>query len=168
MPTLEAGSKFSNITKSVNAYVRTHLVTGLGYTVYYAGQDRVGSLPARWVEADLIPGSGLAGVMAASDEGLSTWVECFLNFNCYEQMETGIGTSNLYSLITMVERIRERFLVGSAIDIKNYDTAGAPWAGSLMVWERPDITEVPIAPDSGIKQINISVPLRYHEVITIA
>lgn len=168
MPTLEAGSKLNNITKSVNAYVKTHLATGLGYTVYYAGQDRVGSLPAKWVEADLVPGSGIAALMAAPGAGLSTWVECFLNLNCYERMETGLGTSNLYSLITMAETIRGRFLVGAGIDVKDYDTSGNPWAGAMMVWERPELTEVPVAPDAGIKQINISVPLRYHEVISLS
>ena len=165
MPTLEAGSRLDNITKSVNAYVQMHLKTGLGYTVYYAGQDRIGTLPTRWVEADLIPASAIDTVMGAPGGGLSIWTECFLNLNCYEQMETGLGTTNIYSLITMVESIRSRFLVGSAIDVKDYGTAGTPWAGALMVWERPEITEVPIVPDAGIKQINISVPLRYHEVI---
>lgn len=168
MAILESGSRWDNITKSVNVYVQTHLKTGLGYTVYYAGQDRIGKLPARWVEADLIPGSGIAGIMSAPDGGLSTWVEALLNLNCYEQMETGTGAPNLYTLVTMVESIRSRFLVGSAIDVKDYGTAGNPWAGALMVWERPEITEVPTVPDAGIKQVNISVPLRYHETISLS
>lgn len=168
MASLEAGSRLDNISKSVNVYVQTHLATGLGYTVYYAGQDRIGTLPTRWVEADLIPGSGIADVMTYVNEGTSTWTECFLNLNCFEQVETGTGTPNIYSLITMVETIRGRFLVGAAIDIKDYGAVGTPWAGALMVWERPSVTEVPVVPDSGVKQINISVPFRYHEVHSFA
>ena len=168
MPTLESGSRLDNITKSVNVYVNTQLVTGLGYTVYYMGQDRLGTLPTRWVEADFIPGSGIAGIMAAPGGGVSTWVEMFLNLNCYEQMETGLGATNIYTLITMVDAVRQKFLITTAITVRDYATAGNPVSGALMVWERPDVTEVPIVPDSGIKQINISVPMRYHEVISLS
>lgn len=168
MAILEAGSRLDNISKSVNAYVQTYIKTGLGYTVYYAGQDRIGTLPARWVEADLIPGSGIADVMAAPDGGLSTWVEAFLNLNCFEHIETGTGAPSLYALITMAESIRQKFLITTGITVRDYATAGNPVAGALMVWERPNLTEVPVVADSGIKQINISVPLRYHEVIQIS
>lgn len=168
MPTLEAGSRLDNITKSVNVYVNTNVATALSLTVYYQGQDRLGTLPARWVEADFIPGSGIAGVMSAPGAGLSTWTECFLNLNCYERTESGLATTNLYGLISMVESVRQKFLVGTGITIRDYATAGNPVSGALMVWERPEVTEVPIVPDAGIKQINISVPLRYHEVIQLS
>jgi len=164
MPTLGAGSRLDNIAKSVNVHVQTQLVADLGYTVYYAGQDRLGRLPTRWVEADLIPGSAIAAVSTGSGGDTFTWTECFLNLNCFEQTEVGTGAPNIYTLITMVENIRSRFLVGSAIQVHDYASAGTAWVGALMVWERPSVTEVPVTPDSGIKQINISVPFRYHEV----
>lgn len=167
MATLYAGSKLDNITKSVNVYVDAQIATALGYTVYYMGQDRIGTLPQRWVEADLIPGSGIAEVMAAPG-GLSTWTEAFLNLNCYEHIATGTGTTNLYALVSMVEAIRQKFLVTTAITVRDYGTAGNPVSGAMMVWERPVVTEVPIVPDSGIKQINISVPFRYHETILLS
>lgn len=166
MATLGAGSRLDNITRSVNVYVNTNIATALGYTVYYAGQDRVGTLPQRWVEADLIPGSGIADVMAAPG-GLSTWTEAFLNLNCYERIATGTGATNLYSLISMVETIRQQFLVTTGISVQDYTQGGAGYVGALMVWERPSVVEVPVVPDAGIKQINISVPLRYHEVIAL-
>jgi len=167
MPTLEAGSRFDNIMKSVNVYVRDQLVTGLGYTVYYMGQDRIGTLPRRWVEVDLLPGDGVGDLMIAGGEALSTWTQAILNINCFEQIETGTGAPNLYALITMVESIRNKFLVTTAIPVQDYATAGNPWSGALMVWERPEVTEVPTVPDANLKQINISVPLRYHEVINL-
>lgn len=168
MPTLEAGSRLDNITKSINVFVQSQIVTGLGHKVFYMGQDRLDTLPTRWVEADFIPGAGIEVIMSAPGGGVSTWTECFLNINCFEQMETGIGTPNLYALITMVETIRQKFLIGTGIPIRDYGTAGNPVAGALMVWERPNVTEVPIVPDAGIKQINISVPFRYHEVIQLS
>lgn len=167
MPTLEAGSRLDNIVKSVNVYCNAQIATVLGYTVYYMGQDRIGTLPTRWVEADFIPGSGIDIVMGAPGGKLSTWTESFLNLNCYGQLETGTGAPNLYTLITMVEAIRQKFLVTTGITVRDYGTSGNPVAGALMVWERPSVTEVPVVADSGIKQINISVPLRYHEVINL-
>lgn len=167
MAILEAGSRLDNITKSVNAYVKAEIATALGYTVYYQGQDRMGALPARWVEADLVPAGAIDTPMMAGGD-LSIWTECFLNLNCFEQIETGLGTTNLYALITMAEAIRQKFLITTGVTVRDYATAGNPVAGALMVWERPSLTEVPIVPDAGIKQINISVPLRYHEVIQLS
>jgi hypothetical protein len=168
MAILEAGSRLDNISKSINAFVRQEITTELAYPVYYMGQDRLGALPIRWVEADFIPASAIDMVMAAPGGGLSTWTECFLNMNCFEQTETGIGTSNLYSLITMVETIRQKFLVTTAIPVRDYGTSGNPQVAVLMVWERPSVTEVPIVPDAGIKQTNISVPMRYHEITQLS
>lgn len=162
MPSLEAGSRLDNITTSINVYVQQEIATGLGLTVYYQGQDRVGNLPQRWVEADLIPASALGEVMTGSGT-LTTLVQCMLNLNCYERF--GTGNTNLYTLINMVEDIRSKFLVSTAIPVYDYDTAGKPWAASLMVWDRSDVNEVPVAFDTGVKQINISVPLRYYEII---
>ena len=164
---LEAGSRLDNISKSVNVHVKAQVETALAYTVYYAGQDRLGTLPTRWVEADLIPGAAIAEPMGAGGD-LSIWTECFLNLNCFERMETVLGAPNLYSLITMAENVRNKFLIGTAITIRDYATIGTPVAGALMVWERPMLTEVPVVPDSGIKQINISVPLRYHEILSLS
>lgn len=182
MPSLEAGSRLDNIVKSVNVYVSTQIATGLGLTVYYMGQGRIGTLPQRWVEVDLLPGDAIDGVMTGR-ESVSQWTQGILNINCFEKLEVGAGTTNLYTLITMVENVRSKFLVTTAIDVKDYATTGSPWAGALMVWERPEVTEVPIVQDAGIKQINISevpivqgagikqinisVPLRYHEVIEL-
>jgi len=162
MPSLEAGSRLDNITTSVNVYVRQEIANGLGHTVYYQGQERVGDLPERWVEADLIPASAVSEVMTGSGT-LTTWVECLLNLNCYERF--GTGNTNLYTLINMVEDVRSKFLVSTGIPVYDYDTAGKPWVASLMVWGRSDVNEVPVASDTGVKQINISVPLRYYEVI---
>lgn len=168
MPILEAGSRLDNITKSVNVYVNTNVATALSLTVFYQGQDRLGTLPTRWIEADFLPAAAIDTVMSAPGGGLSTWTECFLNLNCYERIETGLGTGNIYTLIATVEAVRQKFLVTTGITVRDYNTAGNPVAGVLMVWERASVTEVPIVPDAGIKQINISVPMRYHEIINLA
>ena len=168
MPILEAGSRLDNITKSVNVYVNTNVATALSLTVFYQGQDRLGTLPTRWIEADFLPAAAIDTVMSAPGGGLSTWTECFLNLNCYERIETGLGTGNIYTLIATVEAVRQKFLVTTGITVRDYNTAGNPVAGALIVWERPSVTEVPIVPDAGIKQINISVPMRYHEIINLA
>ena len=167
MPILEAGSRLDNITKSVNAYVNTNVATALSLAVYYQGQDRLGTLPTRWIEADFLPAAAIDTVMSAPGGGLSTWTECFLNLNCYERIETGLGTGNIYTLIATVEAVRQKFLVTTGIPVRDYNTVGNPVAGALMVWERPSVAEVPIVPDAGIKQINISVPMRYHEIINL-
>ena len=168
MASLEAGSRLDNITKSVNAFVRTHVSVGLGYTVYYMGQDRTGTLPRRWVEVDLLPGDGVGDLMTAPGNSISTWTQCILNINVFEHQETGTGAPNLYALIGMVENVRHKFLITTAIPVYDYGAVGTPWAGALMIWGRPDVNEIPVVPDSGIQQINISVPLRYHEVINLS
>ena len=167
MPTLEAGSRFDNIARSVNVYVRDQLVTGLGYTVYQE-QDRTGTLPDRWIEVDLLPGDGVGDLTPGPGYGVSTWVQCLLNINCYEHLETGVAGTNLYALIDVVENVRHRFLATTSIPIHDYATVGHPWVGALMIWGRPEVTEIRVAPDAGIRQVNISVPLRYHEVVSIS
>lgn len=167
MATLEAGSRLENIAKSINVFINTKLTQGFGYTVYYMGQDRIGTLPKRWVEADLMILNAIDIVSTGPGQKLSVWKECAINLNCFEQAETGTGGSNLYALMTMAEKVREVFLPGTGIPIRDYAAVGTPQVGALMVWEMPVLTDVPTAPDAGIVQINVRVPLRYHEVYNI-
>lgn len=168
MPTLEAGSKLSNITRSVNVFVNAQIRVALGYTIYYMGQDRVGTLPKRWVEAELMVGEALDLIKNAPGGALSVWRECWLNLNCFEQLETGTGSTNLYSLTEMAEAVRGVFLPTTGIPVYDYATSGTPYAGALMVWEPSPARAIATAPDAGISQINVRVPLRYHEVFMLA
>lgn len=167
MPTLEAGSRLDNIAKSVNVFLDINVKQALGFTVYYAGQDRIGTLPKRWVEADLIILGAIDIVHTGPGSQLAVWKECAVNLNCFEQLETGSAGSNLYTLVTMADQVREKFLISTAIPVSDYATPGLPRVGGLMVWESSTLSEVPTAPDAGIRQINIRVPLRYHEVLIL-
>lgn len=168
MATLEAGSRLENIAKSVHVFIRTRIAQGLAITVYYMGQDRVGNLSRQWVEADLMMLNAIDTVSTGPGEKLSVWKECIININCFEQLAVGSGVSNPYTLMTMSERVREVFLPTTAIPILDHAVLGTPQVGALMVWEMPVLSDVPTAPGSGIGQINIRVPLRYHEVFDIA
>src|SRR5688500_20174235 len=117
MASLEAGSRLDNITKSVNAFVRTHVSVELGYTVYYMGQDRTGTLPRRWVEVDLLPGDGAWDLMTGPGNSISTWTQCIFNINVFEHQETGTGARNRDALIGKGEYVRHNCLITTAIPV---------------------------------------------------
>ncbi len=160
MPTIEAGSLYVNIAKSVNAYIQAKLVTVLGLTVYYEGANRAGTLPQRWVEAYLTPGVAVQEPRTAGYKKHSTWLECYLNLNFFEQELS--APSNLYTLMGMVDSVRAHFDYNASIPINDYGVVGTPKRSALRVLEVPVARAVPIDQSSGIKQINLSVPMRYH------
>lgn len=164
MPTLEAGSRYDNINKSMNSFVSTNIATGLSQTVYYMGQGRLGTLPQRWIEIDMIPGSQVAEVKGMPDSGHAVWTELFLNINTFEQITSGLSQVNIYAMASLVDNIRELFEISASIPVYDYDAVGTPLAGGLMVWASPSIREIPTPQDAGFRQVNISVPLRYHSI----
>lgn len=164
MATLEAGSRLDNIEKSINAHLNTNIATGLGLRVYYSGAGRFGDLPARWVESDTIFGSAIDNVMTHGTTAYSVMTELFLNLNFFERTDSGLSLSAIYGLLTIVDNARQIYSINSTIPVHDYATAGKPLAGGLTVWEPPDMRRIATPPEAGLRQINLSVPLRYYAV----
>ena len=166
MPTLEAGSKPVNIMKSINAFVDAQIRVGLGLTVYYEGQGRLGSLPSTWVESFIIPGAYVGPLMVAGSNSHSLWNECFLNLNVFQKLDSpNQGLANIYALSDTVTDIKALFGHQTVISVRDYDTSGTPVVDGLRVVEPPIPRPVPTPPDMGVAQMNLSVPLRHHQVM---
>ena len=165
MPTLEAGSRYGNIIKSINAFVDAQIRVGLGQTVYFEDEGRLGNLPQRWIEIDFIEGEQVGEILGYVDGGHTTFTECYLNINVFEQVESGTTQTNVYTVYTLIDNIREMFEVPCGITVYDYGTVGNPVAGRLTTWVSPMVRRIATPPDAGIKQFNISVPLRYHSVV---
>lgn len=166
MPTLETGSRYDDIHKSVNAYIDANIRVALGHTVYYMGIGRTGALPKKWIEADLIPASPVQSPIVAGPQSYSSWMECYLNLNFFQLTDEGTGTANVYALITMVDDVRSYFEYNASIPIRDYNTVGTPIVGYLRVLEKPDVNPMELDTRIGARQINVSVSLRHHEVVT--
>lgn len=161
MPTLEAGSRYDNIKRSVNAHLVTNVATALSVVVYYDRQGRQGSLPAQWVEAHLITTSYQSDVIVAGWQSHSTHAECYLNLNLFEKIDSGLGLVGIYGLDTLADNVRQVYELGSTVVVYDYATVGNPAAGHLRVLERPSVREIDTPADMGARQTNISVPMRY-------
>jgi len=166
MATLEAGSRIDNQEKSVNDYIKTHLVTGLGLTVYYVGEQRDDDdpLPVMWVDADIIQGSPVRPVNHAPGLKLEVYRESFLNLNCFRIENPALYRRDIYALSTMADNVRELFEVGTVIPVYDYDTVGKPWAGALTIESSPEIRRIEVPSEDQVSQINISISLMHHSV----
>ena len=166
MATLEAGSRYDNQVKSINTYIDAQLRTGLGLSVYYEDQDRVGALPADWVEIDLTFGGQRRPVNTAPGEKLEVYTEFVVNINCFREQAQYAASDTVYTLYTMVTNIKQLFEIGTVIPVYDYGTVGNPWAGRMTVEESPRVQELSNEDDEALKQVNISVTLMHHSVFS--
>lgn len=164
MPTLDAGSRDNNILRSIFSFVSTEIVTGLSIPIYFRGQGRIGNQDDEWIEIDFIRGSQTRPVDHGPSSKLVAEVEVFLNLNYFKTVESGIDMANLYKFDSSIADIRQIFDINQTIPVYDYDTGGNPQDGGLRVWAKPEVREIPTPVDTGVRQMNISVPLRYNEV----
>jgi hypothetical protein len=162
MPTIQAEARYDNIMRSLNVYTQSAIVTGLGVPVYFMGQERFGTLPPKWVESDFIYGGQVSEIDHGPNGTIGAVTECYLNLNVFMVEQVGLQKIGIYAMPTLVTDIVERFDVPVEIPVRDYEAVGTPIVGSLRVWEKPRPQMIGTAPDSGIRQTNVSVLLRYH------
>jgi len=167
MPTYEPGSRPDNIIKSINNWIATNIATGLGLTIYYEGQGRIGSLLSTWVESFVIPGDYLNEPMLAhTGDRFATLAETYLNLNVFQLIDSGqTGLVGIYALKTTATNIMQLFGPLVVIPVYDYNTVGTPQDGGLQVDNAPIPKTVPTPPDMGVEQINLSVSMRMNSVL---
>ena len=167
MPTLEAASRYDNILKSIVAFSESAIKTALGITVFYFYTDPEEQfMPARWIELEVIPAGPIGVSMPMGAGSISTLHECYININCFENAESGLAQVNIFTLASLVDDVRALFEVGAAIPIYDYQVSGYPRVGALSSWENPRINPVVTPESSGIRQINVSAPMRFYSITT--
>ena len=167
MPTLDAGSRYDNIRRSVDSYVRANVETPLALRIYYMNQSIPQAIvqPVRWATVVFIDLGQIEEVRGAGAGSVSAWSEGTIDFNLYEKSDaTGGGEVNLYTLGTLATNISQKFEIGTHIPVYDYNAVGTPHVNVLRVHERPRARPID-TPGLGIRQISLSVPLRYYAVI---
>lgn len=157
------------LMRSCDAYVRTHVQTALGVTVYYEYQSVPSAinLPNQFVISTLVPLGPVQGMRHTHDDGVSQYTEAELVFNVMERSDiTGTATVNRYTLNALVANIMNKFTPLSAIPVLDYATIGNPQAGVMRI--DGQLRRIPVAtPDpDALRQVNVIVPLTYHSVVT--
>ncbi len=167
MSVIAPESRIVNIKRSLFTYIKI-FAAAHDYTVYYEHAGRSGTLPQSWLEVTLLPGASVSPLRPAGDGMVVSQIEFYLNINCFERDSSGVSTQNIYGLASTVDAVRERFAIGTGVPIYDYATSGNPQVGALMIWEMPSINVIPTASDAGLRQLNVSVPFRYDETVTIS
>jgi hypothetical protein len=162
---LTAGSKNTNLLKSMNTYVFNNLITADGLDVHFPGTREVFEPSgATWVQVHYLLGlSRLFQSVTDSGSAEGNLVSGVINLNCCEFVDRRIGVS--YALSTLRDTVRARFTEGIAIPVLDYDTVGNPLGGYLNVTSinENEVRDGFSPEDNGISIWNISVSLQYVE-----
>lgn len=164
MPTLTAASRGDNHRKSVNAFVRAQIETGLGLRVHYEHAEPFDPLPTRWVDVATIRMSPQEHTVATGNGKSGAVVEFLLNLNFFERNDARrTGAATLYTLSTVVENVRQLLMPPAGIAVHDYDTVGNPQVGVLWAERPPAETSIDtsVNRELGITQVNLSATLKY-------
>jgi hypothetical protein len=161
---LRPGSRLVNIEKSLNAYIHTQLVTGLGLSVRFPRQDLWNTLPVRWVQVDYLP-MPTPRPTTRVRVGLGQDRELLVTANCLEQLPPrtdNSGLAGLYTLSVLADQVMDVFGPQAHVPIRDYATLGDPIVSALH-FRRVTQMPVPVPQGLPLEQRNVSVFLGYAE-----
>jgi hypothetical protein len=168
MPSMHVASRYDYIERSVDAYVREHIQTDMGLTVFYRYQNApsVDSIrPDQYMFASL----SILGQIRPTDSSkgrLMMYTEASLDLNVFQKSDAiGTGEINRYSLIVLATNIMNKFEPPSAIPIRDYGTVGNPVSGHISIVDRPRFFHARVPDELPLHQITITVPLVYNSIV---
>lgn len=158
---IDAATKETNLTKSLNAWVHQHLVVLEGLTVHYADEPE-GARPLEWVDVHYL--FALRRDFGRTvGHALGARAHALLNLNLCRKRET---ITDIYAMAQLRDKVIPYFLPNQAIPVRDYDAVGMPEIASVLClsWQQAAVDDGRL---SGVMVRNLSVEVTYTEAFTV-